>query len=448
MNEVGVQKFRCTVRKREDPEKVEILTREAATLEEALASLQANGYLVISIELFSEMQKAGVAGARGASFRFDLFRRKFQPQKVVETKMGEVAESSAKQERFLPFYRVGTRELISFAIQLATLLKSGIPLLNSLKIIHRGIQNRYFHRVLEELMADVSGGFPLHYGLRRHLRVFPPIWGNLVEVGEVSGTLVDVLEEIARYQEAAQRIKSKVISAFFYPAILLTMVTGAVVFLLVQIIPKFKEIFRGMDIKLPPLTEMVILASDILRNYSPFVILFLFTSFFVVRWVTRSRKGHLIVDSLFLKLPVFGNLILQVSIVRFARSLATLLKAGIPVLDALKTAAKLSENFLVGNLIEETHEGVKAGHGLGHQLEKSGLFPLFMTQLISVGEESGELVRFLSLVSNYYEERVDTFLGRLSTVIEPIMLVFVGAIVGTIVISIFLPLVSISTMGG
>lgn len=451
MNEVQIQKFRCTVRRRDDPDKVEILIREAATLEQALHAVQAKGYLAIAIEPFLEAEAPrGPQGGEPPLLEIPPVKvqPKVPPKKAGGIKVPDVAGSGTKKKRFSFFGRVNTRELIAFAVQLAALLKSGIPLLNSLKIIRRGTSKRYFQGILEDLMTDVSAGFPLHYGLRRHPRAFPPLWGNLVEVGEVSGTLVDVLEEIARYQEASQRLKGKVISAFFYPAVVMVMVLGALTFLLLFIIPKFKEILTGLHIELPFLTLLVIGASDLLRNYFPWLALFLIAVFFLLRLAARTKKGRLVISFLFLKIPILGNLNLQVSIVRFARSFATLLKAGTPILGALKIAAKLAENFYVGELIKETYEGVEAGHGLGNQLEKSGLFPVFMTQLISVGEESGELVRFLSLISNYYEERVDAFLARFSTVLEPIMLVIVGIVVGTIVISIFLPLTSISTMGG
>jgi type II secretory pathway component PulF len=327
MNEVEVKKFRCTVRRREDPDKVEILIREAATLEAALAALQAKGYLAVAIEPFLEAEGSWAWERRvKPSSSSEIPPVKVQPKKAGETKAPAAAESRIKKKRgfsFPLFTRVGLRDLISFAVQLAALLKAGIPLLNALKIIQRGASKPSFQKILEGLMADVNAGFPFHYAIRRHPRVFPPIWGNLVEVGEVSGTLVDVLEEIARYQEATQHIKGKIISAFFYPAIVLVMVTGALTFLLLVIIPKFKEIFMSLDIELPFLTLLVIGVSDILRNYFPFVILFLVALFFILRLAARSKKGHLAVGLLLLKIPIIGNLNLQVSLVRFARSLGT-----------------------------------------------------------------------------------------------------------------------------
>ncbi len=431
------QKYRCAVRSRTDPDKLEYVEITASSPEEAVSELHEKKYLIISVRE-SEEGRSKLPFARPAA-----------------PAASETAEASPKDRGFFSTHinlsflnRVTNRELIGFVIQLAALLKAGIPLVQSLKIVHRGTTNPYFQTILDKMIDDVRQGFSFHHAVARQGKVFPSIFPNLIEVGEVSGTLVKVLEEIAHYQEATARMTSKVISAFFYPVILLFLAAAAVIFLLMNIIPKFESIFLNLRIELPLITQIVMAVSRVIRFYGPFVWSGLAAVLFAIHFAVKHPRGRMAVDTLLLRLPVMGTLFLQVAIVRFTRGFGTMLHAGIPILNALKIAAKLTANSYIIKIFDDIHDNVQAGHGLGMQLEKFKFFPPFMTSLITVGEESGEMVHFLKIVADYYEERVETFLGRLGAVIEPILLVVVGAIIGVIVIAIFLPLIDLSTMGG
>lgn len=411
-------------------------------MEEVIQKLHREGYLVINAEHFT-------GGQGGLLWKLIGRRRAITPESPLGTE-GEKSDFSLlaggkSVSRFQLFGHVSARELISFAVQLSALLKAGVPLIRSLQVVQKGTKNKYFKSVFGNLIEQVSGGFSLSHAIGEYRNVFPSVWMNLVEVGEASGNLPNVLDEIAHYQEAIQRIKSKVISALFYPSILILFATCAVGFLLLKIIPKFEEIFVSLNAKLPTITEWVIIASKLLRNYFPIFIVLIVAGIVGAIFANRTKTGKVIFDFLKLQLPIMGQLILQVSIVRFTRSFRTLMKAGVPILQSLEIAGRLAENAVMEEAITEAREAIRGGRGLGVQLEAAGLFPVFMTQLVSVGEEAGELERFLEIIANYYEERVDTFLSRLSTMLEPLLLIVVGAVIGVIVVAMFLPIMEIST---
>ena len=300
----------------------------------------------------------------------------------------------------------------------------------------------------QKLSQSVAGGSPLGVGLKNQGKVFPWVWVNLVEVGEATGRLPESLEEIAKYQESATRIKGKILTAFFYPAILSCAVVGALAFLLIFIVPKFAEIFAQQNMTLPAITQVVINLSNIVRNQA-YLLLLAFVPFIILGYLVKtSPQIRLSFDFFRLNVPMFGPLLVQITVVRFSRALSTLLKSGVQILQALEICGRLVENAYMEAGIKEVIKRVRTGQGLGAQLEARKLFPVFMTQLVTVGEETGQIDKFLDLLGAYYEERVDAFLARLTSMLEPIMLVFMGGIIGVIVVSMFLPIIELSTRGG
>ncbi len=419
--------FDCHVRLRDLPGQAKTVTLEAPTREVAIQKLLAQGYMVVDVRehgkkkggfqnILSMQLSSSDKGSGGASFSF--------------------------------LNRVTTREVIFFAVQLSTLLKAGIPLLRSLEIIERGNANSFFRNVMVLMRKKISGGGTFSNALRSFPNVFPWIWVNLVEVGETTGKLPDCLEEIAHYQESSARIKQKVITAFFYPGILAAAVTGALTFLLIFIVPKFSAIFAAQKMQLPVVTQIVVAVSNTLRTNFPWVAGVAAAVVIAFVWTSRIPSVKKTYDRWALKAPLLGPILVQVAVIRFTRSLGTLLRAGVQILQALEIVGRLVENMFIGAGIKRVAEQVRSGQGLGAQLEARTIFPVFMTQLITVGEESGQLDRFLTLLANYYEEQVDTFLARLTTLLEPIMLVFMGGVIGTIVIAMFLPIIQLSTGGG
>ncbi|HRY91552.1 MAG TPA: type II secretion system F family protein, partial [Candidatus Gracilibacteria bacterium] len=284
--------------------------------------------------------------------------------------------------------------------------------------------------------------------IRDYENVFPWVWANMIEVGEATGKLPQCLDEIAAYQESAARIKGKVITAFMYPGILSVAVVCALIFLMIAVVPKFTIIFTEQKLQLPFITQVVIGISNLVRNNFPIVAIFGTVMTISIIYLKKIPKVQLLIDTAVLNLPVFGTIFVNVAVVRFSRSLGTLLRSGVQILRALEISGRLVENEFIETRIKQVAEAVKSGQGLGGQLESKKVFPVFMSQLITVGEESGDLERFLDLLANYYEEGVDTFLARLTTLLEPFLLIFMGGIIGTIVISLFLPIVQLSTGAG
>ncbi|MBI1977435.1 MAG: type II secretion system F family protein [Candidatus Omnitrophica bacterium] len=431
---LGPHRYEFCARRRDNPVKAETFIVEAADLEEAVSKAHHQGYLIVWVKPLSE----------GSGLFAFLTRRKINYEEEKETGT-QTSQKKVKASGFHLFPMVTVRELISFAVQLSALLQAGVPLLRSLQTVQKGTKNAYFRTVLEKCVENVRGGFALSHALREFPKTFPPVWINLVEVGEASGNLPNVLKDVAAYQEAAERVKGKVISAFFYPSVLVVLATCAVTFLMLKIIPQFDFMFTSLNIKLPLVTQIVVAVSKALREQFFFFAFLVVVGIVGILFARESKGGRFFLDLTKIKMPIMGALVLQVSIVRFAHALSTMIRAGVPILRALEIAAKLVQNAAVEQVLAQAREAVQGGRGLGTELEKKSLFPVFMTQLVSVGEESGELDRFLDLIANYYEERIDTFLARLTTLIEPILLVAIGSVIGVVAVAMILPIVEIST---
>ncbi|HOG23017.1 MAG TPA: type II secretion system F family protein [Candidatus Omnitrophota bacterium] len=428
--EETLEQFECEVRQRDNPAELKKMTIQARSKDECARRLLDQGFLVVSIKQSGQQESSGVSGLFAGYLK------------------GRGSDGASKGGRTLFSKGVTTRELIFFAVQLSTLLKAGIPLIRSLEIIRKGTPNPYFQSVIQKLSQSVAGGSPLGVGLKNQGKVFPWVWVNLVEVGEATGRLPESLEEIAKYQESAARIKAKILTAFFYPTILAVAVVAALAFLLIFIVPKFAEIFAQQNMTLPAITQVVISLSNIVKNQA-YLLLLAFIPFIILGYLVKtSPQVRLSFDLFRLNVPLFGPLLVQITVVRFSRALSTLLKSGVQILQALEICGRLVENAYMEAGIKEVIKRVRTGQGLGAQLEARKLFPVFMTQLVTVGEETGQIDKFLDLLGVYYEERVDAFLARLTSMLEPIMLVFMGGVIGVIVVSMFLPIIELSTRGG
>ena len=422
-------RFDAQVRLRDRPGEAKALTVEAPTKDAAIQKLLGQGYVVI---------KVWEQGKKKSGFK-NIFSKPSLPADSDKKSGGALFSFSN---------HVSPREAIFFAVQLSTLLKAGIPLLRALEIIERGITNLFFRKVLQSMCKKITGGGTFSNALRSFPHVFPWIWVNLVGVGETTGKLPECLEEIAHYQESAARIKSKVVTAFFYPGVLTVAVICALTFLLLFIVPKFSEIFASQKLELPVLTQIVVAISNVLRMHFLWAAGCVAAAVIAFVWSGKMLSVQMFYSRIALGAPIFGTILMQVAVIRFTRSLGTLLRAGVQILQALEIAGRLVENPFIEGGIKRVAQQVRNGQRLGAQLEARKIFPVFMTQLITVGEESGQLDRFLDLLANYYEDQVDTFLARLTTLLEPFLLVFMGGVIGTIVIAMFMPIIELSTRAG
>ncbi|MFH1459824.1 MAG: type II secretion system F family protein [Candidatus Omnitrophota bacterium] len=341
--------------------------------------------------------------------------------------------------------RVKNDDLCIFARQLGTLLNAGVPLLRSLSVLSKQITCFPLQEAVEKIKDDIQGGSTLRDALAKHPKVFTSFWVNLVGTGEASGQLPSVLEQIAEYFESSGELQRKIVSALTYPAILLLVCAGAILVFMIKIVPIFAEMFEGFGATLPPATQMLVNLSAILKNYW---FLLIFTApglFFLLKQILKTDKGRFIIDKIRLQMPVFGNLFRQIAISNFAKGLGTMISSGVPILYALEIVTKTVGNKIIEDALDVVKDSVRDGKSIAEPLEQSGIFPPMVVLMVNVGEETGELSDMLRHISEFYEERVGVMVERLSALIEPFMLVFMGGIIGYLVIAMFMPIFKMAT---
>ena len=340
--------------------------------------------------------------------------------------------------------RVNIEDMLVFARQLATMLDAGVTLLRSLDVINSQVESRNLAAVLKQVRDDVEQGKPLSASLAKHPRVFNQFWVSLVEVGEASGTMPMVLNKLAFYTEQQAAFRSTIISAVIYPAVLFVVSIGAVVFFALFVGPKFEAIFKGMGTQLPGLTVAVLGLFDFLKHQFLLIAAGIAVFVFFVRRYTRTDAGRLKFEHVMFHLPVIGEIYKLIVVERFASQMAILMESGVPILYALEISEKLVSNKTCALVIVQIRESVREGKLLADPMSNSGFFPSMAVQMIKVGEETGELGKMLNHVSAFYQRNVEAFMKRFGTLIEPAMLVFMGGMIGVIVLAMFLPLFNLS----
>ena len=348
----------------------------------------------------------------------------------------------------IPFFERKTvkgKTLMIFTRQLATLIDAGLPLLRGLTVLAKQEPDPVLRKVIVNLAETVQGGGTFSESLAGHPRIFSKLYVNMVKAGELGGVLELVLLRLAEFQEKAQKIKNKVVSAMFYPIIVLLIAILIMGFLLVFIVPKFEAIFADMlgGKPLPALTQFVIGASTFVKSNILVIIGAFIAITLLLKLVAKTRKGAYILDNFKLRMPLFGNLTRKSSISRFSRTLGTLVTSGVPILQALNITRETAGNSVVASAITKVHDSVKEGESIVHPLEVSGVFPPMVISMIDVGEETGQLPEMLLKIAEVYDDEVDNAVSGLTSLLEPIMIVFLAVVVGTIVIALFLPLISI-----
>lgn len=364
-----------------------------------------------------------------------------------------VSEASSGRGISLPFFGVRKKkikldDLVMFARQLATMVDAGITLVAALDILGEQIDNKTFGAVILTVRNDVETGSSLSTALAKHKNVFSPLFINMVKAGESSGMLDDILERLAEYLEKTSSLQKKVQSAMIYPAIVSGMALAITLLLLLKVIPIFKSIFEGFGAKLPAPTAFLIGVSDALQHQFIFIVIGAAVIWFLVARYLKTDKGKYNFDSMSLKAPVFGILIRKVAISKFTRTLSTLIKAGVPILSALEIVGKTAGNRVVELAIDNVRTNVREGEGIADPLAKSKIFPPMVTRMVSVGEQAGELEKMLSKIADFYDEQVDTAVKGLTSIIEPVIIAFLGIVIGGIVICMFLPIFKLTTVMG
>jgi len=341
--------------------------------------------------------------------------------------------------------RIKLKHMMIFTRQLATLVDAGLPLLRGLHVLQRQEKNAQFRAALNGMAESVESGSTFAEALAQHPKIFTNFYINMVKAGEASGALHTVLIRLAEFMEKSQKIRNKVKGAMVYPIVVLVMAIVIMGVLMVVVIPKFKSIFEDLlqGQPLPQLTQMVIGLSSLIADKGLWLLAGLVPIVVVLRLLARTAKGRVVMDTLKLKSPVFGQLVRKTAISNFTRTLGTLLTGGVPILQALNIVREVTGNAILAKAVAQVHDSVKEGETIVSPLEASGVFPGMVVSMIQVGEETGALPEMLMKVAETYDDEVDTAVEALTSIIEPIMIILLAGVVGTIVIAMFMPLVSI-----
>jgi len=365
-------------------------------------------------------------------------------QKILrERKIVPTSIRPKPREITLPFLkgRVSSRAISVFTRQFSVMINAGLPLIKCLDIQVAQVESERFKNILKDLISAVEGGSTLADALRKHKEIFGDLYVNMVEAGEKGGSLATILARLADYLEKADSIKRKVKGAMVYPAAIVIVAVIAVAVLLTFVIPVFATLFKDLGGQLPLPTKIVIALSDFLRKYFFIVVAVLIGLIVFVRYYYRTEVGHLQIDSVMIKLPIFGTLLKKQAIARFSRTLSTLLSSGVNILDALEITSGTTGNKLVENAVLRSRTSIAQGESIADPLSKEkALFPPMVIQMITIGEQTGGLDDMLSKVADFYDDEVDQAVANLMNALEPIVIVFLGGIIGGMVMAMYLPI--------
>jgi type IV pilus assembly protein PilC len=344
---------------------------------------------------------------------------------------------------FLKREKVKLKDLSIYSRQLSVLIDAELPLIQSLGILEEQQKNVYFKNVIKTVKDDVEAGSTLNQAKRKHPKAFDDLYCNLIASGEQSGSLDIMLRRLSEFIEKNVRLRSKVKQAMIYPVAIVIFAITVAIFLLWKVIPVFANIFRDLGAELPWLTAMIVSLSDIVQKYIIFIIGGIIGLVFLFRYYRSTTPGRWTTDRLVLKMPLFGNLLYKVAMTRVTRTLATLISGGVPMLEALKITSTTAGNVIIEKEIVDARKLVSEGKTLSESFRQSGKFPTMMLQMINVGEATGTLDEMLSKLAAFYDEEVDNTVSALLSILEPILLIFVGGMVGGLVISMYLPIFSL-----
>ena len=341
--------------------------------------------------------------------------------------------------------KINKDDLVIFTRQLSTMVDAGIPILQALDALQEQISQEYFKGVILAVRDDIQLGSSLSAAFAKHGGAFDTLFVNMIKVGETGGVLSTILDRIASYMEKTLRLQRKVKSALIYPAVVVSMAIIITTILLVKVVPTFASIYASFNRELPAMTQVLINVSEFLKHFLWLVVLLLIAlGFGLSRWY-QTAQGHLVIDRAILRIPIFGELIRKVAISRFSRTLATLLQTGVPILESLDIVGKSSGNRVIEMVVENVKSNVREGESIATPLVKSGVFPPMVTRMIAIGEKSGQLEKMLSKVAEFYDDQVDAAVAGLTSIIEPLIIGFLGIVVGFIVIALFMPILNLAT---
>ena len=344
---------------------------------------------------------------------------------------------------------VTMKDVVVFSRQFSVMVNAGLPILQGLTIVAEQAENPDFRIVMTKVRDDISNGVTLSEAMAKHPKAFNTLYVNMIKAGEQGGILDVILERLSEYMEKAEGVSRKVKSAMMYPVVVMSVAVLVVIFLMVKVVPTFRDVFTSFGAKLPWPTQLIIDTSAFLSSKKAFVLLAAVIGFgFAVSMYKKTKTGAYNMDKLLLQIPVFGVLARKAAVAKFARTLGTLIKSGVPIMDALETVGKTSGNLVVERAVFNARDSVREGKTLTQPLRESKVFPPMVTQMINVGEETGALDQMLNKIADFYESEVDAAVEGLTSIIEPILIVFLGVTIGFIVVAMFMPMFELGNIVG
>ncbi len=384
--------------------------------------------------------KMAEGSVEAADEKAAIARLRAQKLSVVEIKAG--AGPRKKKGK------ITSHDIVIFSRQLSTLVNAGVPIVQGLSILGEQAESPAFGAVIGAIRTDIEAGLSIADAMKKHPLVFSELYVAMVRAGEVGGILDTILERLSGFLESSEALKGKVKSALMYPTVVFSVAGLITIFLIMFVIPIFKDIFGSFGAELPILTRMIIMLSDFLRHYMLYALPFFVLGGWLIKKWLKTEKGQRKIDEVSLKLPIVGILLKKVAIARFSRTLGTLIKSGVPILQGLETVAKTAGNKIIEEAINSSRDSIKEGGRISDPLRKANIFPPMVIQMISVGEETGGLDNMLNKIADFYDTEVDTAVKGLTSMIEPLIMVVLGVVIGTIVIAMFMPMFSMGEMVG
>ena len=344
--------------------------------------------------------------------------------------------------------KVSRKRIAIFTRQFSVMLDAGLPLVQCLEILGSQEENRTFAEIINEVRNDVESGASIADAMRKHPKAFDNLFVNMVAAGEAGGILDVILQRLSSYIEKAVKLNSQVQAALIYPVAVIVIAAGVVFIILWKVIPVFAQLFAGLGGEMPILTRIVIAASNFIGRYFIFIFAVGFAGFIALQRYHKTYRGRRVLDGLLLKVPIVGMLLRKIAVARFCRTLATLTSSGVPILDGLEITAKTAGNAIIEDAVMAVRKSVEEGKTISEPLADTKVFPAMVVQMINVGEQTGALDQMLSKIADFYEDEVDTAVSGLMKLIEPLMITVLGAVIGTIVAAMYLPLYSILSQIG
>lgn len=365
----------------------------------------------------------------------ELSGRGFFVVSITKDKVKKVTKSHKK---------VGLEDIVTFTRQMATMIDAGLPLLQSLNVMTEQMDNLNFKQIVAQISEDIEGGLSLSEAMSKHPKAFDKLYCSMIQVGEASGMFAEILNKVANYLEEAARLIRKVKSAMVYPMVVSGMAVVITLFLLIKIVPVFEDIFIGFGADLPAPTKFVVALSDGVRQYFLLGLIVVSVIFFACKLIYRTESGHYFFDDLQFKLPIFGQIFKKGALARFTKTLGTLVASGVPMVQSMEIVQSIAGNLTIEKALKTVTDKIIAGEGISVPLTEAKIFPPIVVRMIDVGEKTGKLDLMLQKIADFYDDQVNNAVSALTSLIEPLLIAFLGIVVGGIVIAMFLPILKLS----